>query len=463
MTTTLTRDNILAASADGDRDTILRMVADPEFPQIVRRIRPAPICVAATAGIAELLLPFAEPPDLVCTLYTALKCEPRRLDVIRLIIEQGRERLGSSLQQGHVWISDMPDGVSALHIACEDGCIEALPLFMTLRPDLEIEGYGETTALGLAVRCGHVPVLELLLRAGASPDPGILELPNGELELSMRPESVALAQLLIQAGARTTSAAGTLLRILPPEDWPQIIAQAGPASTWPRAQVILAFKVVNTTFAQRLLQMGADVSAAQVGALHNPRREVLSLVAPSLRELGSAALFDLVLFPDLLREALAEGLSVNARDHHGWSMFTAAAWHLGDKVDDDSRDRLYRAMEILLKAGADRSPQGRNSPLRAFLAEASLPDHQDRLHWLLEHGVHDPLAPHDLVRSGKQDATKFLSILFQFGFSPNFRDFNGKTPLHLLAGHKQEHEDTNEVLQMLGCLGEPAECGPLIL
>ena len=443
MAHSLTRDAIINAAKDGDAEAIANMLDHPEFETIVRRIRPHPICRSITAPVAELLLPFARRLDLTRAIYDALICEPFRPDIIRVIVEKGRARLGLSLRNGHISFL----GTTALHLACEYGCAEAIPQLLALKPDLEMKSADDATALALAVRCRRVEIVQKLLDAGSDPGPGIPELASGS-DMD-EPAAVAISRLLILAGARTTAAAGTLLRILPVDRWHLVLSQAAPTAAWSREEVTVAFSVVDLSFAQRLLEAGADPTAAQLGALHNPRQEVLSLVAPTLKDLSREALSELVLFPDLLQRALAEGLPVNARDSHGWTLLTAAAWQLGDKRADQARDNLYRAIEILLAAGADRTGRrGRASPLRAFFLEA-LPDVQeDSLRWLLQHGLRDPLAPHYLARRGSDFDTRFLSILFEFGFSPNIIDSRGRTPLHLLA----DREDEEEGRQMLDCL-----------
>jgi ankyrin repeat protein len=83
--------------------------------------------------------------------------------------------------------------------------------------------------------------------------------------------------------------------------------------------------------------------------------------------------------------------------------------------------------------------------------EASYEDHHDRPRWLLLHGLRDPLAPHHLAQRARHGDARFLSMLFESGFSPNFADPDGRTPLHVLANHEDD-EDRDEPRQMLDCL-----------
>ena len=435
-------DTITAAAEAGDCATLKKMIADTrDFGELVRTATSHPILAAATADAAVLLLPFARQRDLLNTIRDALLFNPKRPEVVRTIIEQARSRLGTAFRDGHVWLNQWRGGTSALHLAAMSDCVEALPHLLRLRPNLEAKGHFDTTALGMAVRVCNVQAVKTLLAAGANPDQGIACIYAGM--------SPTIARLLLDAGARTSANAGTLLTILPPAEWQRVIAQAAPAGTWPHEQVRIAFEVVDAHLAQVLLETGADPAAATVGALNNPHGEVLRLVVISLDALSPRGFRDLVLRPDILKEALASGLNVNARDETGHTLLTLAATRLA-YAGPSVRKRVRHSIGILLDAGADRSGRlGRGSPLRGFLEIASR-SHANSLRWLLLHGLRDPLALNHYMRPGMSPSAKLLRVLLQFGLSTTARDLNGRTPLHLLAANKHlDDYETREQLELL--------------
>jgi ankyrin repeat protein len=426
------RDELTAAARAGDCATLRKMISDrDEFGKQLRGADSHPLLVASTPEAAMLLLPFAGQRVLLKAIRDALYFAPVRPEVAKTLIEQGRSRLGRAIYDGHIWLNQWRGGTSALHLAAEVGCDEVLPSLLALRPNLEAHGRYGTSALGLAVQNCHIGMVKMLLAAGADPDPGIRWIRDNE-------QSKAIAQLLIDAGARTTSSAGRLLAWLPRDRWQRVIAQAAPAGAWPHEQVTIAFEVTDSQFAGRLIKAGADSTASTVGALRNVHSDVLPLVVPSLNTLSPGALPHLVLKPDVLQAALAEGLDVNARDEAGYILLTNAATRLGNATMRERR-RLRHSIEILLNAGADRSGRiGRSSPLRAFLDVA--PERRSNsLRWLLLRGLRDPLVLHHYLRPGMYPSPNLLRILLQFGFSPNHRDIHGRTPLHLLAANNVAH------------------------
>ncbi len=211
-----------------------------------------------------------------------------------------------------------------------------------------------------------------------------------------------------------------------------MLAQAAPAHTWPHAQVTAAFQVADFETAQALLAAGAESTAAQIGAVRNTDPSILRLAVPNLAKLAPAAITELVARPEHLNDALRAGLDANARDNAGRTLLTLAGWYLGC-AHEEARERLYRSVDLLLAAGADRSGmRGRGSPLRAFLETATVAQ-TDALRWLLDRGLRDPFTLHHLVRSCTPAAPTFLGVFLARGFSPNTRDRNGRTVLHLLA------------------------------
>ncbi len=437
----VTVDDITAAAEAGDCATLKRMIAETDdFGHLVRTGPSHPIVTAATADVAALLLPFSRQRDLLRAINDALRFEPKRPEVVITIIEQARPRLGKALRDGHVWIDQWCGGSPALHVAANAGCNEALTYLLTLRPNLEIKGRFKTTALGIAVEAGNIQAVKILLAAGADPDAGIATIDDTS-------QSQVIAALLVDAGGRTTASAGTLLTLLPQEAWPKVIGQAAPASAWPHEQVTIAFAVVDSHFAQLLLASGADPTAAALGALNNPQEEVLRLVVSPLGAVSPSGFHDLVLKPNLLREALASGLDANARDDAGHTLLTVAAARLAYAFPT-IRKRLRDSIDILITAGADRSGRlGRDSPLRAFL-EIAFERHTHSLRWLLLRGLRDPLALHHYVGPGRYPSAKLLKVLLQFGLCPSVRDVRGRNPLHLLAANEQL-SDAREHLELL--------------
>lgn len=449
MSGLVTVDTITAAAEAGDCATLKKMIADTrDFGEIVRAAIAHPILAATTSDAAALLLPFARQRDLLTAIHNAMLWKPKRPEVVKTILEKTRWRLGTAFHDGHVWLNQWRGGTSALHLAARD-CPEVLPYLLSLRPNLEAKGHFEATALGLAVRVCNVQAVKTLLAAGANPDEGVAC-------LCACSQSETIARLLVDAGARTTANAGTLLTLLPQAEWPRVIAQAAPANAWPHEQVTVAFEVVDAHLAQVLVATGADVAAATVGALHNPHGEVLRLVVTSLDALSPRGFYELVLRPDILEEALASGLSVNARDETGHTLLTLAATRLAC-AGPSVRKRVRHSIGILLDAGADRSGrQGRSSPLRGFLEIASHAQ-ANSLRWLLLRGLRDPLALNHYMRPGMSPSAKLLRVLLQFGLSPTARDLKGRTPLHLLAANKNlfDHE-AREQLEILLCAGADA-------
>lgn len=446
----MTIDAITAAAQAGDCATLEKMIADTrDFGEIVRAARAHPILAATTSDTAALLLPFARQRDLLTAIHNAMLWKPKRPEVVKTILEKTRWRLGTAFHDGHVWLNQWRGGASALHLAARYDCAEVLPYLLNLRPNLEAKGQFDTTALGLAVRGCNEQAVKTLLAAGANPDEGVAC-------LCACSQSETIARLLVDAGARTTANAGTLLTLLPQAEWPRVIAQAAPASAWPHEQVRIAFEVVDAHLAEALLATGADPAAATVGALNNPHGEVLRLVVTSLDALSPRGFHELVLRPDILREALASGLNVNARDETGHTLLTLAATRLA-YAGPSVRQRARHSIVILLDAGADRSGRmGRSSPLRGFLEMASHA-HANSLRWLLLRGLRDPLALIHYMRPGMSPSAKLLRVILRFGLSPTARDPNGRTPLHLLVANKNLFDcEAREQLELLLCAGADA-------
>lgn len=433
--------DISAAAQGGDCATLKKMIAETDdFSRLVRTGPTHPIVTAPTADVAALLLPFARQRDLLAAIDHALRFMPKRPDIAITLIEQGRPRLGRALRDGHVWIDEWRGGSSALHVAVTSGCNEVLPYLLTLRPNLEVMGRFNTTALGIAVLRGNIQAVKILLAAGADPDAGIATIEENC-------EGQTIAPLLVDAGGRTTASVGKLLTLLPREVWPKVIAQAAPASVWPHEQVAIAFGVVDTHLAKVLLSSGADPTAAAIGALNNSHEQVLHLAVNPLRLLSRSGFHELVLRPNLLREALESGLDANARDDAGHTLLTVAARRLA-YAPSTVRKNLRNSIDILIGTGADRSGRlGRDSPLRAYL-EIAYFGRTHILRWLLLRGLRDPLALHHYLGPGRHPSTNVLKVLLHFGLSPRVRDVRGRNPLHLLAANK-ELPDAREHLELL--------------
>lgn len=437
--------DITAAAKAGDCAGLARMIAKVEqFGKLLCDVNRHPLLVAATADVAMLLLPFTRQRVLLSAIHDALYLRPARVDVARALIEQGRSRLGRAIQDGHIWLDQYDGGTSALHVAACFDCVKILPSLLALRPNLEAKGRHNTSALGLAVERGHIRMVKALLAAGADPDPGIERIRDTE-------ESKAIAPLLIAAGARTTANVGRLLKLQPRDEWHRVIAQAAPASAWPHEQVRIAFEVLDSQFAEMLLKAGAESAAATIGALQNADSNLLPLVVSTPKAISRRALRDLVMRPDALKAALADGLDVNARDEAGHILLTLAAVRLAYALPSERR-RICHSIDILLTAGADRSGRlGRSSPLRSFLDLASS-SRSYSLRWLLLRGLRDPLAVHHYLRPGMYPSDRILRILLHFSPSPNVRDILGRTPLHMLASNTDIHDayDHLEVLLKAG-------------
>lgn len=386
-----------------------------------------PLRHAKSPDVAALLLPFAGKEQIKEAIWAALCWDPARPAVLRVLVEQGRDKLGTAFHEGHVLVDErMWARTSALHTAAQRGGVAALRCLLELNPYLELEDAEGRTALACAVASREVEAAALLLAAGADPNAGVAELRPDEC---YRP----LAHLLFAGGARTTRAVGAFFTLLPSASWDRVIAQAAPARHWRRNDVEAVFKCIDVARARALLAAGADRGAAQTGALRNPEPRLLALLTPDAREFAPAALPALVADPRRLVAALRAGLEPDAQDASGCTLLTAAARQLAYAPTHATRRALSRSIRYLVRAGADRTGRrGRSSPIREFLSVAGLP-HVEQLRFLLRLGLRDPRAIHFLCRDRWPAATAFLPQLLASGHDPNLPDARGRTPLHLLA------------------------------
>ena len=134
--------------------------------------------------------------DLRATaLYWATEAceEEKHLEVVQLLLQAGavkdKDRVTGS-------------GLSALHLAANQGHLEILQLLLRAKCDTDLKDSNRRTALHWAIQSGHSEVVKLLLQAGAdkdSVDPTICM--STSLHLASEKGDLEVMRLLLEAGA----------------------------------------------------------------------------------------------------------------------------------------------------------------------------------------------------------------------------------------------------------------------